>query len=56
MSSNTELELERAESFLKQRFDRKREYRQKTLEITEGKRRKWLIQQGKGHMLDFQDE
>lgn len=38
-----ELELERAESFLKQRMDRKRDYRAKTLEITEKRRRKWLV-------------
>ena len=41
---------------MKARGDRKREYHGKTLEIAEKRRRKWMVQQGKGHMLDFQDE
>ena len=51
-----ELELERAETFLKQRFDRKREFRAKTLEMNERNRRKWLVQKGKEHMLNFDDK
>ena len=41
---------------MKQRVERKKAYNSKTLEIAERKRRKWLVQKGKGHMLDFNDE
>jgi len=51
-----ELELERAESFLKQRCDRKREFRAKTLEMNERSRRKWMVQKGKAAMLNFDDK
>ena len=48
-----ELELEKAENFLENRLNRKREYRAKTLELAEIRRRKWLVQKGKKDMLDF---
>ena len=51
-----ELELEKAENFLQLRFERRKEYRNKTLEIAEKNRRKWMVKQGKSHLLDFQDE
>lgn len=50
------VELDRAESFLEQRFARKREYRAKTLEIAEKRRRKWMVQKGKAQFLDFDDK
>ena len=51
-----ELELELAESQLASRMSRKKEYKQKVIEITQADERKWLLKQGKGDLLDFQDE
>ena len=50
-----EVELDRAESFLSQRYARKRDYRAKTLEIAEKRRRRWMVQKGKSKFLDFSD-
>lgn len=41
---------------MRERYARKKEFRAKTLEIAEKRRRKWMVQQGKAYMLDFQDE
>ena len=41
---------------LSQRKKRKSEYIGKLLNVTEQNRRKWIVQQGKSHMLAFQDE
>lgn len=38
-----ELELELAESQLASRMSRKKEYRQKVIEITQANERKWLL-------------
>lgn len=39
----SELELENAENLLQSRIDRKKDYRAKTLEIAERRRRKWMV-------------
>jgi hypothetical protein len=39
-----EMELEKAEGFLAQRIERKKEFYQKQLEITEKRTRKWMVQ------------
>ena len=36
-------ELERAENLLKDRYDRRRGYKEKTLQIAEKRRRKWMV-------------
>ena len=51
-----ELELEEAEQHLQSRYEKKQTFIQKQLEITEKKRRKWLMKQGKEHMLGFKDQ
>ena len=51
-----ELELEKAEEFLKVRRKRKGEYYGKHLKLIEKNTRKWMVQKGKGGLLDFQDE
>jgi len=51
-----ELELELAESQLASRLSRKKEYKQRVQELTHANERKWLVKQGKGDLLDFQDE
>ena len=51
-----ELELEKAENFLQTRYERKKDYRSNTLALAEKRRRKWMVQQGKGKFLDFSDE
>ena len=45
-----------AENSLRYNQKRKRDYRAKTLEMTERSKRKWLVSKGKSHVLDFSDE
>ena len=51
-----ELELELAEKHLAKRIERKKEYSTKQLDLTKQKRRRWLLQKGKGDFIGFKDE